>query len=253
EGIDKACEVLNTFKNTLSIIQIEKLFVFATASLRNAINNKQVIKEIEYNTGFDIDLISGELEAKLGFLGASKANNLEKGLLIDIGGGSTELVEYKNGAIKNCISLPIGSLSLYSTFVNGLIANKKEQKLMEEHVNMILKEVNFIKNKNIGTILGIGGSIRTLKKMCNKKYGLKDNRFEYEHLYNLIQFTRESKKQIIDLMLKVAPERVHTFIPGMIIANEIAKHVNSSNFIVSNFGLREGYLYYKLKGETYEK
>ncbi|ONI37655.1 hypothetical protein AN639_12105 [Candidatus Epulonipiscium fishelsonii] len=253
EGIDKACEVLTTFKNTLSIIQVKKLFVFATASLRNIINNKHVIKEIEHNTGFEIDLISGELEAKLGFLGASKANNLENGLLMDIGGGSTELVEYKNGEIKSYTSLALGSLSLYSTFISGLIPNKKEQKLMEEHVNVALKEVSFIKNKNIDTILGIGGSIRTIRKMCNKKYSLKDNKLKYEYLYDLINFTRENKKQTIDLMLKVAPERVHTAIPGMIIANEIARYVHAKYFIVSNFGLREGYLYYKLKGDAYEK
>ncbi|ONI47817.1 hypothetical protein AN644_03845 [Candidatus Epulonipiscium fishelsonii] len=172
---------------------------------------------------------------------------------MDIGGGSTELVEYKNGEIKSYTSLALGSLSLYSTFVSGLIPNKKEQKLMEEHVNVALKEVSFIKNKNIDTILGIGGSIRTIRKMCNKKYSLKDNKLKYEYLYDLINFTRENKKQTIDLMLKVAPERVHTAIPGMIIANEIARYVHAKYFIVSNFGLREGYLYYKLKGDAYEK
>ncbi len=192
EGIETACEALCTFKDTLSIIKVEQLFVFTTASLRNITNSKEVIAEIEQRTGFTIDLISGELEAKLGFLGASKINKLQSGLLVDIGGGSTELVEYNNGVMSNCISLPIGSLSLYSTFVDGLWSNKKEQKAIEDHIQGMIKDVDFIKNKKFATMLGIGGSIRTIKKMCAKKYGITEQYFEYERLSEILKFVRDT-------------------------------------------------------------
>ncbi len=50
--------------------------------------------------------------------------------------------------------------------------------------------------------------------------------------------------------MKVAPDRIHTAIPGMIIADEIAKYINAKKIIVSSFGLREGYLYDKLNSES---
>ncbi|OON97647.1 MAG: hypothetical protein ATN31_07810 [Candidatus Epulonipiscioides saccharophilum] len=251
-GVNVACSVLNMFKNTLSIINIKKLFVFSTASLRNVTNSTEVLAEIERRTGFSIDLLSGEMEAELGFLGASKSNNLKNGLLIDIGGGSTELLEYEDGHKIDCVSLPIGSLSMYSSYVSEIIPNKKESKAMCEEVKNLLQDVDFIQNKRIDTILGIGGSIRTIKKMCARKYGLKEKSFETSEIFNLLEFVQEYKKASTTLILKVAPERLHTTIPGLIIAKEIIKYVRAKKMIVSNFGLREGYLYHQLGGESHE-
>ncbi len=249
EGVDKACDVLNSFKDILSIITVKKLFVFTTASLRNITNSEEVVKEIEKRTGFEIDVISGEVEAKLGFEGASRANDLTNGLLIDIGGGSTELLEYKNGEITNCTSLQIGSLSLYSTFVSSLLASKKEQLQMREYIFELLQGVDFIQENSIDTIVGTGGSIRTARKLCKKRLGITEKSFEYGHLHELLKFVNEDKKQCMDMILKVAPDRVHTAVPGMIIADEIAKYVHAKKFIVSKLGLREGYLYSKVKGD----
>ncbi|OON95869.1 MAG: hypothetical protein ATN36_07105 [Epulopiscium sp. Nele67-Bin005] len=253
EGIEKACEVLNGFKSTLSIIKLEHLFVFSTASLRNVINSKEVVHEIEKQTGFHIDLISGEMEATLGFYGASKINDLDNGLLLDIGGGSTEIVEYVNGKIENCTSISIGSLSLYSIFVKSILPNKKEQKLISEYVKEHLDEIDFIQNKQINTILGMGGSVRTVKKMCFKKYDLKEKHLDYKYIPEMINFVRDNKKEGIDLILKVAPDRIHTAIPGIIIADEIAQLVGAKQIISSNFGLREGYVYNKIKGDFYNE
>lgn len=252
-GINVACEALNAFKSTLSIIKIKKLFVFSTASLRDVTNSEVVVAEIEKRTGFEIDVISGTMEAELDFLGASKSNKLKNGLLIDIGGGSTELLEYKDAKEENCISLPIGSLSLYSMFASDVIPNRKEQKLMSEHIRNLLQDVEFIQNKRIDTILGIGGSVRTIKKMCSKKYSIKENYFEYTDLCNLLEFIREYKKASTNLIIKVAPERIHTTIPGIIIAREIAKYISAKKIIVSDFGLREGYLYHQLGGNNNDK
>ncbi|WP_305768076.1 phosphatase [Candidatus Epulonipiscium viviparus] len=251
-GVNIASNALNMFKNTLSIINVKQLFVFSTASLRNVTNSVEVVAEIEKRTGFEIDLLSGKMEAELGFLGASKSNKLKTGLLIDIGGGSTELLEYVDGQEVDCISLPIGSLSLYSMFVNDIIPNKKEQKSMCEHVRNLLQDVEFIQNKRIDTILGIGGSLRTIKKMCARKYGVKGKFFDTAELYNLLEFIQEYKKASTNLILKVAPERLHTTIPGLIIAKEITKYISAKKIIVSNFGLREGYLYHQLGGEIYD-
>ena len=56
-----------------------------------------------------MQVISGETEAELDFIGASHAVEVTDGLLVDIGGGSTELVPYKKGKIKEAISIPLGS------------------------------------------------------------------------------------------------------------------------------------------------
>ena len=97
----------------------------STASLRNISNSQAAVSEIEDRTGLAINLLSGAQEAEYDFVGAARTIDLKSGLLVDIGGGSTELVMYNNMQIQNSISLPIGSLSMYTKFVKHLFPNKK--------------------------------------------------------------------------------------------------------------------------------
>ncbi|MFQ8846422.1 MAG: hypothetical protein ACLR84_03135 [Clostridia bacterium] len=111
KGIRKACDVLNSLQKVAAHAQVEKLYVFATASLRNIANTKEAVEEIEKETGLDIDVISGHDEAELDFEGAAHAQKLKDGIMVDIGGGSTEVVAFADGKITDAVSLEFGSLS----------------------------------------------------------------------------------------------------------------------------------------------
>ena len=120
KGIRKACDVLNSLQKVAAHAQVEKLYVFATASLRNIANTKEAVEEIEKETGLDIDVISGHDEAELDFEGAAHAQKLKDGIMVDIGGGSTEVVAFADGKITDAVSLEFGSLSMYKTYVSRL-------------------------------------------------------------------------------------------------------------------------------------
>ena len=98
----------------LSLIHI------STASLRLISNKNEVLEEIERRTGIFVDLISGLEEAKLDFIGATLFTDLDEGVLIDIGGGSTELVSFQDGEMLESFSMPIGSLNTYNRFVKKI-------------------------------------------------------------------------------------------------------------------------------------
>lgn len=70
EGIECACNALFEFRQTLETLNICKAAVFATASLRNISNTDEALTEIETDTGFSVEVISGEEEARLGYTGA---------------------------------------------------------------------------------------------------------------------------------------------------------------------------------------
>ncbi len=112
-GIRKACQVLGNYKNILTDFGIGNAYIFATASLRNIANTEEAVKRIEDEMGLYVDVLSGEEEARLGFMGATLAVNIEKGLFIDIGGGSTELVTFRKREILKATSMPVGSLNLF--------------------------------------------------------------------------------------------------------------------------------------------
>ena len=113
EGILVACRVLAGFRTLLSNFSIDEFHVFATASLRNISNTEEALDTIREVTGISVEVLTGADEAALSFQGALHGS-ASSGLLADIGGGSTELVVYENGAITSGCSLPMGSLSLYS-------------------------------------------------------------------------------------------------------------------------------------------
>ena len=95
EGVDKVCQVLEEYKEFLDVFSINNVMAFTTAALRNCKNSHQVVSEIVERTGINIVVITGDKEAEYDFVGATRNIDMSEGLLVDIGGGSTELVYYK--------------------------------------------------------------------------------------------------------------------------------------------------------------
>ena len=89
-GIDKACEILNSFKSFLTSFNIENVSAFTTAALRNAQNSKEAVAEIIARTGIDLHIISGDEEATYDFIAATHELDYHDGFIIDIGGARTE-------------------------------------------------------------------------------------------------------------------------------------------------------------------
>ena len=96
KGIDKVIEIIDEYKNFLHELGINRVTAFTTAALRNAINGHDSVKEISFRTGITIHLMSGDEEATFDFIGATHNLVDDSGLLIDIGGGSTEIVYFQD-------------------------------------------------------------------------------------------------------------------------------------------------------------
>ena len=114
EGISRAVSGIRDFRNTLTALGItERIFVFATASLRNVINTYEAASKIADATGLEIDVITGEEEAMLGYTGAMQQLDISEGAFVDIGGASTEIALFRGGAVEKVKSYRAGSLKLY--------------------------------------------------------------------------------------------------------------------------------------------
>jgi exopolyphosphatase/guanosine-5'-triphosphate,3'-diphosphate pyrophosphatase len=248
KGAKKATSVLSEFKEMLENFDIEKLFVFATASLRNIKNSKETMAYIEEKTGLTIDLISGEYEAKLDFIGATKVVDIADGLIVDIGGGSTELVTFRKKEIIEAFSMPIGSLNLYKEYVSGLLPTKKEKKQIKERIHEELDKISCVTGTAYTTICGVGGTIRAAKKLNNALFDLPEsnNQIGTKNIKQILKHLSHPSKESVNTILQVSPERIHTVIPGMLILREVCKYFGSECIVVSNYGVREGYLYDKV-------
>lgn len=249
-GVNVTIDTLLKFKDITEEFGIKDLYVLATAPFRNIDNTKDCIKLIETTSGLKIDAISGEKEAKLDFEGAMLESKMDDGLLIDIGGGSTEIVSFKNRKIVDAVSLPIGSLSAYNKFFRKLVPSKKDIANLEEYINKMLDDVKI----NVGReqeVLGVGGSIRACNKIYMRKNNLKANKtVSDEDIKDILEIVKNMEGKNLDTILKTCPDRIHTILSGTIILHAALKHFKGKKITISNYGVREGYLNSKLEKEA---
>jgi len=239
EGIQKGEEALTELTRFLSYIQVKKLFCFATAPLRGIDNVEEVKTHFEKVCNSRITVFSGEEEAEIDFIGAKQNLDEKSGLIVDIGGGSTEIVYYEDQKIRFTKSIPFGSLVMYRKFVKDIIPNKEEMAMI---MGKIQKELdNCFLPVKISTICGIGGTIRGCGKILSNLQNdkKKENKYSPEDAEALIKTER---CKLVDLILKAEPERIHTIIPGICILIAIANYFHAKKIHVSNTGIREGCL-----------
>jgi exopolyphosphatase / guanosine-5'-triphosphate,3'-diphosphate pyrophosphatase len=252
KGIKAAINVILEFKSIVNHFKVDEFLVFATASLRNIDNTKQAIEIIEKEAEVKIDLISGEDEARLDFIGATRLIPMDHGMLIDIGGGSTELVTFENKKIVDAVSIPIGSLSLYRKCVSQLLPDKKEKKLLQKTINDEMDKVKHIFKKDYFLVCGVGGTLRAGRKLNQVIFDRADtdNDIETVELKKLLKIISANDRNALDIILQNASDRIHTIIPGLMILSEAVKRSGGQLITVSDYGVREGYLFSRVLEEA---
>ena len=249
-GILVACRVLAGFKALLNNFNIADLHVFGTASLRNIVNTEEALETIEAVTGVKVEVLSGADEAAFSFLGATVGGGAPgSGLLADVGGGSTELVAYRDGVITSGCSLPMGSLSLFTKHVSGLFPTKEERKAIRAEVEEELEKAKTA-GLRCGHLTGVGGTFRATAKLCNDLSGTDpDNKvIPADEIYALYTGLKKSDRDTLRQILRSVPDRVHTILPGLAILKEILDAYQVSTVTVSACGVREGYLLQRVMG-----
>ena len=242
-GIQRAVESLLRFRSILTNLSIFNVSVFATASLRNITNTDAARRQLEEETGFYITVLSGEQEAMLDYIGATHFLPNPDGLMIDIGGGSTELVLAQHGEVQQAVSMPIGSLNLYSKYVSHVLPTPAERCKMEKRIDKELDKLNLPKEQ-FPILCGVGGTVRATGKYMNTQYHQPtgNRAIDLQSVRNtLMGFQNETKETLLPI-LKSAPDRIHTLLPGMTILCKVAERFHCETMMVSAYGVREGYL-----------
>ena len=243
-GIALACYTLNEFKSTLENFSMDGVSVFATASVRNVSNSQEVAAAIARTTGYPLEILSGEEEAQLGFSGAIRSVDMDSGIYVDIGGGSTELAVFENRQILRAVSIPMGSLNTTVRYVKNMVPDRRERAAIEDMARQNLEKYFPRDAANAKSICGVGGTIRAAAKINNALTGrpLTNLRISADELKSAARRLTDSKKEGLDVILNVVPDRVRTMAAGMLLLKAVARHIGCDEIVVSSFGVREGYL-----------
>lgn len=246
EGIVRVVDGLSAFRKTADAVGVEQICCFATAGLRAVNNADEVVRRAKEQLNMDIDIISGEEEARLDFAGAYIPTDVKEGLVVDMGGGSTEIVRFSDDHIDNCISLPYGSLYLYKRFVKKIIPRAGELKKIKEFVDRQLECVEWLKSVG-GHICLIGGTGRAITRLHRDVHGrgiepLQGYMFDAADIAALLQWVLSHPKAGVRSILRVEPERVHTILPGMAALSRLVSYAGVCTVSLSRSGVREGYI-----------
>ena len=248
EGVRAASKALKKLLRTAELVGCKRNFVFATAAIRNCKNSDEVVSSIQDRTCCKIEVISGKEEARLSVRGALETVDLESGLFFDIGGGSTELamLDGKNYVFGQ--SLPYGSLSTWHEFIDEVMPTTEELDKVAACIRAALKE-SVADLTLANEMCGIGGTMRMARKVAaelgaepvgKRLLSLSD--------IDLILSTFQNDEPTLQrIMLEINPARMHTFLPGCVIAREIMIASNIDTAVIAKSGVREGYLLSKMK------
>lgn len=246
EGVAHIVEILKGFCATAGAITCDAIRCFATAGLRSIRNSSQVLEQIRIETGIKVDLISGEKEARLDFIGSFRPEGRREGLLVDMGGGSTELLRFRDEKVEHVVSLPFGSLSLYRQFVDKILPKDGELHRIQKLVSERIAQVDWLSACGAYACL-IGGTARGMARLHKEIFGRQGENLQGYALPAsdvplLLEKITEEKKEGIRLIAKIIPERFHTILPGLAAYACILKRAGCKELSVSNSGVREGYL-----------
>lgn len=249
-GIQRACSILIKFRELLGQFRIEEMHVFATASLRNIRNTEKAVQVIRQAVGVNVEVLSGGLEAELGYYGALQTLELKNGALFDIGGGSTEIVEIREGKILTAQSLPIGSLNLFNRCVSKIWPKQGELNAMKNLIAEILSDADLPAAK-AACVCGVGGTARAVLKIANAWYERPDTerKLTPRELHQVTKMLQKQDTRARQLVLNACPDRIHTILPGALLLDTVCGCLCEKELYVSRSGVREGYLYHKLLRE----
>ena len=184
------------------------------------------------------------------YVGAMQDTDMDSGLFVDIGGASTELVEFEHGQVNQASSYPIGSLKLYRDCVKQILPGKGSYHRMEKALQ---RELGHLPSSNLpcGQIAAVGGSARAALKLARTVFQLPQTcrTVTAVQLDEVFALLRSDQRTAADLILKAAPERLHTLIPGLMILRHVVRTFEANEVIVSRYGVREGYLCQKVQSK----
>ncbi len=238
--MQRAFNSLESFLNISKALKSRKIICVATSALRDAPNSKVFLSRVKRELGLSIKIIDGQKEAYYGGVAALNLIYSQNFITVDIGGGSTEFAFIKNGKIEHCISLNIGTVRL-----NELFFSKNDVQGAKEYISLKLQKVISCGRALPATLVGIGGTIRSLSKII-----MKNNNYPLDILHGY-SYNVKSNKYLITSILEasdnatlkeigIKKDRFDTIKEGSFIFNCVLEELNISTVITSGVGVREG-------------
>lgn len=243
--------VLNLFKAIAEGYNTDKFLCVATEATRSANNGQQFIDFVRDRTGLDVEVISEEMEAALTFRGATYNTKLHLGqLVVDIGGGSTELIVAHRHQVDWMMTVPIGSGRLTDRFIESDPPTREEMKKLRRYLDRVFEQVQ--PGHRIDHVIFTGGTAQNLHLIaaCDQAQW----KLKRRELREAIRRLQEHRAAEISATYQLDLARAITLPAGAVVAHSILVRFNLHELRISPQGVRSGLiLTYAQYGDEWNK
>jgi exopolyphosphatase/guanosine-5'-triphosphate,3'-diphosphate pyrophosphatase len=241
--------VYSAFCRATGVHRIEAL---ATSAIRDAVNGDELLAEIERTTGLEARVISGDEEARYGWLAMANSTTIHDGFGLDIGGGSIQALRIGGRRLADSRSLRLGAVRVSERFLPDERATGKQMKALREHAAEELEQLGWWSGG--GRLVGIGGTIRNLAAAAMKRLDLPDIDAQGFPL------TRDALEELIDELASrpaskrgqvkgIKYDRADVILGGALVLAAALEAGGFDAIEVTEAGLREGVFFERLLGE----
>ena len=248
-AIENALATLSRMATLAKQQGAQRTEVVATSAVREASNGAAFLGLVREETGLRVRVLEGSDEARLSYLSALAHFDLATGraVVMDIGGGSLEVVLSADGLIDRLISLPMGAIRMTEQFLAGESPQRGMRRL-RKYVRRELKAHLSAKHWRAAQVISSGGTFTNLATIYLAKQGMESARtvhgtivprVELEHIVDTLHNMSPSERQGVP---GLSAARADIIVAGFVVAAEVLARLDAADLVVSAYGIREGIL-----------
>ncbi|MBV8358222.1 MAG: Ppx/GppA family phosphatase [Deltaproteobacteria bacterium] len=252
----RTLDTIAEFADKARALAVEKIVGVATAALRDASDGADFLTRVKQHAGVTLEIITGQTEAQLSYLSTLKGLRLgaaDKLLIVDIGGGSTELIRAEPDRTLEVVSLQLGSVRLTERIIHHDPPAAIEAEILRAGIDKALRQLGW--HYRADKMVGIAGTVTTL---CAIALGL--NRYSPESVHGY-QLGAGEVSRLVELLGSMPlerrkqlpgmePGRADVLFAGGVILERVMNYFGCEEVIVSDQGVRWGLIWREIERQT---
>ena len=244
EGIDLLHEAIAGAVSHAQENSTDEIIAFATSAIREAKNGTQIIQEINDEHQIDLQILTGDEEARMTFLAVRRWFGWSAGklLVLDIGGGSLEIASGIDENPEATISLPLGAARLTRNFLSGDPYSAKEMKFLESFVSDNLKSElpSILRAHDANHFVATSKTFRTLARLSGHWFSENPKYLEKVNLKAMTSRLAEMPNKMRAELPGVSASRAQQIVAGAVVARSAMEVLDIDRVEICPWALREG-------------
>ena len=225
-------------------VKTEELLPFATSALREANNGTEIIAAINKDFEIDLQVLTGEEEAKLTFLAARRWFGWSSGrlLVIDIGGGSLEIASGIDESPEVAVTLPLGASRLTKSHLQGDPFTAKSVRALRDYIETQLESVlpTLVRHEDSDRAIATSKTLRTLARLCGDWYGGNGKNITIDSIRKISTRLAEMDSEERTKLPGVSANRARQIVAGAFVTESVMRNLDLDNLEICPWALREG-------------